>query len=345
MEFRELPQEILIEIFSRLPLKSVGKCRCLAKLWRKLLSTPHFIKSHLTHQTHQENLILNTPFDTIYSRSTIKGNTIWKTFPGLDLCEWTAILGSCGGLVLMVLESFERFLVNPGTLQLIKVPKPPLGLKRKESFSMHGFGYDSSGDDYKVVTLSYYNAGNEHRSDDTFVDVYSVKRGVWKRVDGSPYDHRVLQLSPGMSERKLSKLYMFRKTFSPGAFVNGAIHWLARSRKLVGSPSVIAAFNLADEVFDEIPAPSGVDVEMFVFNKVVVLGGCLCLVDTRENGPMDVWIMKETEGSLRDMVINEPRAATIDGCTFMESLISPESKTRTLVNKKRRKCRYVGESL
>ncbi|KAK4425817.1 hypothetical protein Salat_1775700 [Sesamum alatum] len=180
-------------------------------------------------------------------------------------------------------KGFEKFLVNPITLQMVKVPKSPLALKRKKSFSMHGlgydscsddykksfsmhgFGYDSCSDDYKVVTLSYYDTHNEHRSDhvETFVDVYSVKMGVWKRVESSPYDHAVLQLSPWEWDhftRKLSQQVMFNKTLSPGAFVNGAIHWLAGSRK-PSSPSVIAAFNLTNEVFDEIPVP---DAQMFV---------------------------------------------------------------------------------
>ncbi|KAL0318919.1 UNVERIFIED_CONTAM: F-box protein DOR [Sesamum angustifolium] len=201
MEFGNLPQEILIEIFSRLPLISVGKCRCLTKLWRQQLSTPHFIKSHLTHQnhhSHQENLILNTPFDTIYSRSSIKGDTIWKKLPARGLCGWTDIVGSCDGLVFMVLEEleeFEKFLANPVTLQLVKVPESPLALKRKESFSMDGFGYDSCSDDYKVVTLSYYDTDN-HNSDrvETFVDVFSVKRGVWRRVDSLPMNMMFLNV-------------------------------------------------------------------------------------------------------------------------------------------------------
>ncbi|KAK4395552.1 F-box/kelch-repeat protein [Sesamum angolense] len=263
MEVGDLPQEILIEIFSRLPVESVGKCRCLAKLWREQLSTPHFVKSHLTHQTHrthQESLILNnTPYDTIYSRSSLKGDTVWKILPCLDPGEWTYIVGSCDGLVLMIREEFENFLVNPVTLQLVRVPESPLALKRPESFSMDGFGYDRSSDDYKVVTLSYYDTDRV----ETFVDVFSVKRGVWRRVGSSPYDHAI-------PER--STIYVFHKyALSSAAFVNGALHWLARSRKL-GSTSVIVAFNLANEVFDEIPAPSGVDVQNFVFNKLVVLG-------------------------------------------------------------------------
>lgn len=122
--------------------------------------------------------------------------------------------------------------------------------------------------------LSYWDTDNEYNPDciDTFVDVYSVKKGLWKRVESSPYDHAVPHLSCG-------------------AFVNGVLHWLASSRER-GYRSVIAAFDFAREVFDEMPAPSDADLEKFVFYKLVVLGGCLCLVDVGRTRT-DVWMMKE----------------------------------------------------
>ncbi|KAL0457384.1 UNVERIFIED_CONTAM: F-box protein CPR1 [Sesamum latifolium] len=221
---------------------------------------------------------------------------------------------------------------------------------------MHGFGYDSSSDDYKVVTLSSCQRV-------TFVDVYSVKRGVWKRVGISPYSHVFPHLSSWVT---------FRKSICPGTFVNGAIHWLVPGRE-PGSPSVIAAFNLANEVFVEIPAPSGVDMLNILLNKLVVRGGCLCLLYTREHGQTDVWTMEEyglkeswtkftihddirrplgwlgdeevvllttcealvvynrTNGKLRSMVVDGHRPV-LDGCNFMESFVStasigPRSKT------------------
>ncbi|KAK4405586.1 Cullin-1 [Sesamum angolense] len=150
---------------------------------------------------------------------------------------------------------------------MVKVPKSPLALKSKESFSMHGFGYDSSSDDYKVVTLSHYDTDNEHRPNDTFVD---VKRGVWKRVDSSPYDH----LAPQLPHWDMS--------FSGGFCEWGlSIGWLVTENRV---PRLLLLLS--------IPAPGGFDVQMFVFNK---LGGCLCLINARENGPMDVWTMKESD--------------------------------------------------
>ncbi|KAL0348693.1 UNVERIFIED_CONTAM: hypothetical protein Sangu_1097100 [Sesamum angustifolium] len=215
---------------------------------------------------------------------------------------------------------------------------------------MHGFGFDSSSDDYKVVTLSSCQRV-------TFVDMCSVKSGVWKRVGISPYYHQFPHLSSWA---------VYKKSFCPGAFVNGAIHWVVPGRE-PGSPSVIAAFNLADEVFDEIPAPSGVETLNFILNKLVVRGGCLCLMYTRKYGQTDVWTMEEyglkeswthlriqndmrrplgwlgdeevvlltkydslvvynrTNGTLRKMRIDGHFTRVLDGCTFMESLVSPAS--------------------
>ncbi|KAK4425839.1 F-box protein [Sesamum alatum] len=345
MELDDLPQEILINIFSRLPPKSVGKCRCLAKSYRDKLSTPHFIKSHLTSKPHQENLLLITPS---YSISTIKDDAISRKLelPG----NWFEVMGSCDGLVLLIDKGFEKFLVNPITLQQFKVPISPLALDKNESLCLDGFGYDSSSDDYKIVTLTHYDTVNKPRPNDIFVDVYSVKRGVWKRIDNLPYDH------PGVE-------------LSPGALVNGALHWLA-SRREPGHPPVIAAFNLAYEVFDEIPAPSGIDLQNFNYNKLVALGDCLCIIhDNQGDGPINVSIMKEygfeeswtnfsingdiewfiakplcwigdeevvwvsaeynlvvynwTSGTLRDMVVDGGPAMAMDGGTFVESLVFP----------------------
>ncbi|GER52212.1 F-box family protein [Striga asiatica] len=269
----DLPQEILIDIFSRLPATSVGKCRCLSKQWRAFLSTPQFIRSHIARTSQQhETLILISQIGSVHTVATIANGCVSKNLNLPD--PWTDLAGSCDGLVLLARDS-EKLLLNPITLNRVKIPDSPLALIRPGSFSMHGLGYDSVGDDYKVVTLSYYDTDNEYEPDceDTFVDVYSVKLGVWKRVKNSPYDHAVPDLSSGV-------------------FVNGALHWLASSREQ-GYPSVIAAFDLGHEVFYEIPPPKGVDVEKFVFDRLFVLSGCLCMVEDGNIEPTDVWVMEE----------------------------------------------------
>ncbi|KZV24388.1 F-box/kelch-repeat protein [Dorcoceras hygrometricum] len=342
-EVRSLLSHPIIDI---IPAKSVGKCRCVSKSWKDLLYSPEFIS-----KTHQENLILISSSHSLHTIPTAQMDGFSKNIELFPDTSAEIFVGSFNGLVLLTNEEGDKFLVNPTTLQKVRVPNSPLALYRPGSFNMHGFGYDSSSHDYKVVALSYFNTDNEYEPDcaDTFVDVYSVRSGVWKRLDSSPYDHAVPDLASG-------------------AFVNGAIHWLASSKER-GLRSVIAAFDLVREVFDEIPAPSSVDVERFVFHKLVVLGGCLCMVDSIGSDGIDVWIMKEygladswtkfsingdsgvdvvkplcyvgdgevvfltEEESLvvydpisetfRDMIVDGVPANILDGGTFVESLVSP----------------------
>ncbi|KAG6433632.1 hypothetical protein SASPL_105247 [Salvia splendens] len=156
---------------------------------------------------------------------------------------------------------------------------------------MYGLGHDPISGDYKIVELSYWDTDNEYNLDcaNTFVDVYYVGRGIWRRADNSPYDHAVPHLACG-------------------AFMGGKIRWLASSRE-EGYASVIAAFDLAREVFDEMPAPKDVDVGKFVFYKLVFLSGCLCLVDAQRDITR-VWVMKEY-GAIIDRRYN--RAVNMNG--------------------------------
>ncbi|WMV10258.1 hypothetical protein MTR67_003643 [Solanum verrucosum] len=80
---------------------------------------------------------------------------------------------------------------------------------KQSSYREYGFGYDFASDDYKVVNLSRYRKGN---IDTTFVDVYSVRMGLWRRLESLPYDD-VLSERGGAS----------------GVFVNGVLHWMAKS--------------------------------------------------------------------------------------------------------------------
>uniref|UniRef100_A0A7C9AWH0 F-box domain-containing protein n=1 Tax=Opuntia streptacantha TaxID=393608 RepID=A0A7C9AWH0_OPUST len=41
-----LPDEIMEDIISRLPPKSVGQCRCVCKLWQAIIGRPEFIRVH-----------------------------------------------------------------------------------------------------------------------------------------------------------------------------------------------------------------------------------------------------------------------------------------------------------
>ncbi|KAL3648708.1 hypothetical protein CASFOL_005111 [Castilleja foliolosa] len=352
-----LPEEIMIDVFSRLPAKSVGKCRCLSKQWLDLLSTKQFIKSHLA-RAKQEKLILTTPKYTIRSVDTIKGYDRGTASRDLKLLEvpghWVEVLGSCDGLLLLFNSAAELFMVNPITLEQARIPHSPLAFDYHEGKTIYGFGYDRVRDDYNVVTARYYYKLNAMNDLDTLIDmyVYSAKRGFWEMIKNPSYDC-IYPVNP----------------CGAGAYVNGAYHWLGARRRDLDC-NVIAAFDFDKEVFSEIPPPSGVDRKDLLSFTLGVLEGCLCVIgDVNNSQGMDVWIMKEygvadswsklsfdgyhlgdlfkplcfvwegevvlvvkgprlvaynvKERTLRDLVVDGIPGEFVDGCTFMESLVPP----------------------
>nr|CAB3503873.1 unnamed protein product [Digitaria exilis] len=40
----DLPKDLLVEIFSRVPYKSLCRCRCLSRSWHALCSDPNIVK-------------------------------------------------------------------------------------------------------------------------------------------------------------------------------------------------------------------------------------------------------------------------------------------------------------
>ncbi|KAL3821506.1 hypothetical protein ACJIZ3_007411 [Penstemon smallii] len=263
-----LPEEILFDIFSRLPAKSVGKFRCLSKSWHTQLSTTQFIKSHLSCKPQQKKFIFLTRclqfvIMTLHNNITCSINSV------MMVDSYTDLWGSCNGLVLLGTGAKVMFVFNPITLQQVYIPNSPLAPNKYEFVTVYGFGYDSNNDDYKIVRLSCKKGLDDEYVLLTFVDVYSLKRGVWNRVISSPNGHAHYHLPPG-------------------TFANNAIHWLIVNKE---SRSAIVAFDLANEVFYDVPCPTDVDVYNCSYD-LVVLEGCLCVVMKYFNDP-DFWIMKD----------------------------------------------------
>ncbi|KAJ4903408.1 putative F-box protein [Raphanus sativus] len=52
-----IPDELVLEIFSRLPLKSIARCRCVSKLWSSMLRSRDFTDSFLTKSRARPQLL------------------------------------------------------------------------------------------------------------------------------------------------------------------------------------------------------------------------------------------------------------------------------------------------
>ena len=55
----EIPRDIITDVLSRVPVKSLLRFRCVSKPWCSLIDSPHFVKTHLNRSVdNRTNLTL-----------------------------------------------------------------------------------------------------------------------------------------------------------------------------------------------------------------------------------------------------------------------------------------------
>lgn len=109
-----LPDEIIADVLSRLPVKSLMRFRCVCKSWRTLISNPQFIKMHLNRVNQDVNgcckrvLLSSLPLRSVDYEA--RNNDVDDVSVVLDFLtrvpEYAAaveIAGSCNGLVCLVM--------------------------------------------------------------------------------------------------------------------------------------------------------------------------------------------------------------------------------------------------
>ncbi|XVF78149.1 hypothetical protein PTKIN_Ptkin14bG0106000 [Pterospermum kingtungense] len=242
------PEEILLEIFYKLPVKSLGKCLCVCKAWNFLIKTPSFVSSRVSKSGTSNNTNLFLFRTNVIERGT-RSVKYSLHFDDQELSKYTQlqapfdvhhyIVGYCNGLVCLERRSryfgfhYEFVLWNPIIKQCFGVPKPCFcSLPNK---TLIGFGFDSLRDDYKILKITQKNVQDKYVE----VELYSVKTNSWKI------------LAP-------QKLHLYTDNYSM-AFGNGVVHWIAfvrvKNKPHCWCKFFLLGFNMCHEVFKEIMLP------------------------------------------------------------------------------------------
>ncbi|XP_060216657.1 F-box/kelch-repeat protein At3g06240-like [Lycium barbarum] len=251
----KLPEDIIFDILTRLPAKSIGQFMCISKQWCSSLSDPKFIKAHLTFHSHKHDEVKSILISHVSrSLNTVTfnhdtHNPIDAISRKLNLSDnmWQRVVGSCNGLVLVLNEEDDIFLINPSTLEYRGIPNSRLALPKHGTSSTYALGYDVVSDDYKLVTLSHYEGVSEGDLFCTYADVYSLRMGLWRRLESLSHHGGLYTV--------LGFLYMG---------------------------------------FALVPIPTILDEDHLHFSDFVALRGCIyMLANTTDQDKNDVWMMKE----------------------------------------------------
>ncbi|KAL3505842.1 hypothetical protein ACH5RR_031224 [Cinchona calisaya] len=229
----EIPEVIISNILSRLPIKSLSRFKCINKHWNAMISSPNFTLSNckskavLMSSKSDESSIEYTRFlfvDTDFDVETLQCNE-----------KYDSIAGSCNGLLLLVKGS-SFFLLNPSTRFCRKVLELE-ALKRDMFTALSGICYDGSTDDYKVViALDYTNIHSPDNCEKGYTLLAGLREKRWKEVN---FSYR--------ADPKTSALLF-----------NGFLHWKVICEDpcfLPRGANKIVRFDPKNDEFGELPMP------------------------------------------------------------------------------------------
>ncbi|KAH0675408.1 hypothetical protein KY285_023209 [Solanum tuberosum] len=266
-----LPEELIEAILVRVPVKYLLQFKCVSKYWLNLISSPEFVKTHLSfsakdYTRHISLLQLDTLETNIKSCSvsSLFHNSVTGALdldcPVKNSRYGVRIKGSVNGLVCLADGFGGLVLWNPSIRKFKKV----FGFvptQMRECWSTCAFGYDEVHDDYKVVGIfssmikTFFEAA-----------IYSLKSDSWRTLE---------DFKPGVSYCGEAK------------FVNHKLHWITFRRRCMR----ITSIDLVDEKWGKLELPSynkGRDLKLGVLGSDLSV---LCNNDERTHS--DVWVMKE----------------------------------------------------
>ncbi|PWA44753.1 F-box domain-containing protein [Artemisia annua] len=278
----DVPQDVLAEILSRLPVKSLLRFRTVSKHLCAVIDSPQFVNQHLNQSLKMNKILLHLKDSTLgssnskcsfYSFSTDPNPDYEK--PGLPVNQSGPvyrIMGSFNGIICLTRgQSTRRDILfwNPSTkrYRLTKsVGNYPPGSKIR--LTIVRAGYDHVSGDCKVVRFSHYSRPGSNLVC-CKVNVYSLKLDLWQFEQEFPCNTYQVQ--------------------GHDVCVSGSIHWVGTQNSGSNKKYSIIAFDLHSQSFKSVPQPKYTNGCVAI--DLGILGGCLCVVCCHEKVSVDVWVM------------------------------------------------------
>ncbi|KAF5818729.1 putative F-box domain-containing protein [Helianthus annuus] len=272
------PGEIIEEILSRLPAKSILRFRSVSKPWLSLISTPSFTKLHFTRATAAHRTAL---FISAYNFSTGKRHFLSAPHDGGPVTHLMTLDHPCfasiaaqhlNGLVCFTYHTWSShahaFLVNPSTHKSFKLPSPG-------SSMFYLFGFDESRNEHKILSIRklFKPLAIE-------IMILSMTNYSWRKIDTEP---------PAFSWDGYHT--------KDGVCVNSVVYLMLESYDIL-------AFDFRTEKFSLINTPQDVLARADAVKNnpyIIKINGCLgvCCHDFVDDiNEMYIWILQNYENRI-----------------------------------------------
>ena len=297
-----LPDNVVFDILTRLPVKSLIRFRCVSHSWNSTITNPIFITKHLDlasslSDINNNGYLLFTPLRNYPDPSSTQQ---WTTFvyntnrtltqiSRFEIPFPNLIIGFCNGVFCLAAKNDDSdekdltrslYLWNPSIRKLKK-----LLATHPADRAVSGFGYHPQNNDYKILRVTF--AIQQVTRKPAEAEIYTLSTDSWRKAVISVESFSGSDSGPNGS---VDEVY-----FPTRLCFNGALHFIAFS----GDHKFILSFDINDERFREILLPQNY-LEGIVkhFERLAMFKGSLALIVFGEDlvemsDRCYIWMMKE----------------------------------------------------
>ncbi|CAK9160067.1 unnamed protein product [Ilex paraguariensis] len=281
----ELPLDIVFDILSRVPVKSLLRFRCVSEPWCNIIDQPHFASLQITRSSEE-------PTSLIVSEPTLRKSTLglhpvkekegtFETSENplveFDLSMYHAT-GSCNGLFYFAEYYSEGLIIvsNPLKREVQRLPPAPAKNidTRLNFFKTYGMGFDNSTKTFKLVCVFFQERTFGPPRYRLGTLVHTLGTGSWREIS---------QVPP-------------YPICSKPVFAHGALHWIVHPyvRYHDTTEGMIVSFDLRKEKFS-LPSHPNFHSKDCEFFQLVDLNGNLGMADLSCKSKIEIWVMKDFE--------------------------------------------------
>ncbi|XP_074375846.1 F-box/kelch-repeat protein At3g23880-like [Apium graveolens] len=279
----DLPAEIVADILSRLPIKTIVHCRTVCKRWHILLSEAYFVSLHLSRSPvgligHRTKLRSD-----LFNLGELDDNLEYHEF--IDPCPLERLdlrsrlcwfLDSINGLIFYEVKVDHDYVLNicnPITREYIILPGDNCVRSSMYEIVTRGFGFVEASNQYKVVTL--YLGSNKSEC-----KIYTLGTGMWRSLGHLPF------FVNGLQNGSVGGFGICSTFFA------GNLYWLAKEEHT--NKEMVYTFDLERESFQLTDSAPRVYGDLRNSRSLGTLGDYLCICDGIPDSDLVViWTMKE----------------------------------------------------
>ncbi|RZC87921.1 hypothetical protein C5167_004105 [Papaver somniferum] len=271
------PEEVILQILARLPIKSLYKCKSVCKNWYRIPSQNYFIT--LYNDISSKNpMILVEVIKSFYVKSSYICVDRFKGVGEFSLdfikSDRVKVRASCNGLLCCasIPNKGVYYVCNPMTKEYKLLPKtrerPMTRFHPDDEATLVGLGVDMVKGKFNVVLAGFYRPFGRRPLDSFVCLVYDSEMNCWKRS--------VTSLNEEFTHMNKNQV----------VFVNGYLHWLTYNCMYV------LVFDIENDVWRKILLPKEVVNGCGHRVHLLELDGFLSMVQISDSW-MTIWVLKD----------------------------------------------------